>query len=105
MSIHMIRSAFLAACIVIASGASALAQSAKETECRKFGQIATNIMAERKNGTNARQAERRILRAMPDASQNDRALAVNLVVWIYDLPTEQLTPEVSNTLYRTCLSQ
>ncbi len=82
----------------------AMAQD-KEAECRKIGQIATNIMTERKNGSNERRAERRILRNIPNMSKNDEVLAVYLVSWIYSLPEEQMTPEVSNAVYQTCLSQ
>ena len=92
------------AALAIVAATPAMAQD-KEAECRKIGQIATNIMTERKNGSNERRAERRILRNIPNMSKNDEVLAVNLVSWIYSLPEGQMTPEVSNALYQTCLSQ
>lgn len=100
----MIRIASVTTALMLSLAVPALAQD-KEAECRKIGQIATNIMAERKNGTNVRRAERRVIRAIPNKSKNDEVLAVQLVDWIYSLPEEQLTPEVSNALYQTCLSQ
>lgn len=102
----MIRTVLLSASLVAALAHAGIAQTAdKQQECQKIGQIATDIMAERKNGRSSAQAERRILRSIPNASKNDEVLAVQLVVWIYGLPQEQLTPEVSNTLYQACLSQ
>lgn len=100
----MIRTAIATTALMFSLAAPAAAQD-KEAECRKIGQVATNIMAERKNGTDARRAERRVIRAIPNKSKNDEVLAVQLVDWIYSLPEEQLTPQVSNTLYQTCLSQ
>jgi uncharacterized protein (UPF0147 family) len=100
----MIRIASVTTALMFSLAVPALAQD-KEAECRKIGQIATNIMTERKNGTNVRRAERRVIRAIPNKSKNDEVLAVQLVDWIYSLPEEQLTPEVSNALYQTCLSQ
>ncbi|PWL35888.1 MAG: hypothetical protein DCO97_07275 [Marivita sp. XM-24bin2] len=92
------------AALMFSLSVPAVAQD-KEAECRKFGQVATNIMTERKNGSNARRAERRVLRTIPDMSKTDEVLAVQLVDWIYSLPEEQLSPEVSNMVYQTCLSQ
>jgi hypothetical protein len=100
----MIRTVFAATALTFGLSLPVAAQD-KEAECRKFGQIATNIMTERKNGTNMRRAERRVVRAIPNKSKNDEVLAVQLVNWIYSLPEERLTPEVRNTLYQTCLSQ
>ncbi|WP_439121856.1 hypothetical protein [Marivita sp.] len=100
----MIRIASVTIALMFTLAVPATAQD-KEAECRKIGQIATNIMAERKNGTNVRRAERRVIRAIPNKSKNDEVLAVQLVDWIYSLPEQQLTPEVSNKLYQTCLSQ
>lgn len=100
----MIRTLLASVFLIFSLSVPAMAQD-KEAECRKIGQIATNIMAERKNGTNVRRAERRVIRAIPNKSKNDEVLAVQLVDWIYSLPEEQLTPEVSNALYQTCLSQ
>ncbi|WP_300588522.1 hypothetical protein [Marivita sp.] len=100
----MIRSLLATFALTISLSVPAMAQD-KEAECRKIGQIATNIMTERKNGSNERRAERRVLRGIPNMSKNDEVLTVNLVSWIYSLPEEQLTPEVSNALYQTCISQ
>lgn len=77
----------------------------KEGECRKQGQIATNIMTERKNGSNARRAERRVIRGLPEDAKNYEVAVPAMVEWIYSLPEEQMTPEVSNALYQACLSQ
>lgn len=102
----MIRTALLTTALSLGLAVPTMAQDAvKEAECRKIGQIATNIMTERKNGSNMRRAERRVLRKIPNMSKNDEVLAISLVSWIYTLPEAELTPEVSNTLYRTCLSQ
>lgn len=79
--------------------------TAKEAECRKQGQIATNIMTERKNGSNARRAERRVIRALPDDAQNYEVAVPAMVEWIFSLPEDQMTPEVSNALYQACLAQ
>ena len=100
----MLRTSLAILALTVSLTFPAMAQD-KEAECLKIGQIATDIMAERKKGANDRQAERRVLRNIPNMSKNDEVLAVNLVSWIYTLPAEQLTPEVSNTLYQTCLSQ
>ncbi|MEN8683798.1 hypothetical protein [Marivita sp.] len=100
----MIRTFLASLALTLSLAVPAMAQD-KEAECRKIGQIATNIMTERKNGSNARRAERRILRNIPNKSKNDEVLAVQLVDWIYSLPEAQLTPEVSNALYQTCMSQ
>ncbi|MFA8386475.1 MAG: hypothetical protein ACEPO2_12690 [Pelagibaca sp.] len=100
----MLRTSLATLALTVSLALPAIAQD-KEAECFKIGQIATDIMAERKNGANDRQAERRVLRNIPNMSKNDEVLAVNLVSWIYSLPAEQLTPEVSNTLYQACLSQ
>lgn len=100
----MLRTSLATLALTVSLALPAMAQD-KEAECLKIGQIATDIMAERKNGANDRQAERRVLRNIPNMSKNDEVLAVNLVSWIYSLPEEQLTPEVSNTLYQVCLSQ
>ncbi|MCI5112524.1 MAG: hypothetical protein MRY75_18420 [Marivita sp.] len=100
----MIRTLFAPIALTLCLSTPAMAQD-KDAECRKIGQIATNIMTERKNGTNERRAERRVLRNIPNVSKNDEVLTVQLIAWIYSLPEEQMTPEVSNTLYQTCLSQ
>lgn len=100
----MLRTSLAILALTVSLTFPAMAQD-KQAECLKIGQIATDIMAERKNGANDRQAERRVLRNIPNMSKNDEVLAVNLVSWIYSLPEDQLTPEVSNTLYQTCLSQ
>ncbi|MGJ8602713.1 MAG: hypothetical protein ACSHXH_01210 [Marivita sp.] len=100
----MIRTTLATTALMISLTVSASAQD-KDAECRKIGNIATNIMSERQNGTTARRAERRVVRAIPNKSQNDEVLAVQLVAWIYSLPEDQLTPEVSTMLYETCLSQ
>ena len=81
------------------------ADAQKEGECRKQGQIATNIMTERKNGSNARRAERRVIRGLPEDAKNYEVAVPAMVEWIYSLPEEQMTPEVSNALYQACLSQ
>lgn len=102
----MIRTALLTATVLVSFALPGFAQAVdKEKECLKIGQIVTNIVTERKNGTNERRAERRVLRDIPDVSKNDEALAAQLVSWIYGLPENQLTPEISQTLYQTCLSQ
>jgi hypothetical protein len=100
----MIRTLFAALAVTLHLTMPAMAQD-KEAECRKIGQIATNIMTERKNGSNERRAERRVLRNIPNVSKNDEVLTVQLIAWIYSMPEEQMTPDVSNTLYQTCLSQ
>jgi hypothetical protein len=100
----MIRTLLASAALSFSLSLPAMAQD-KEAECRKIGQIATNIMAERKNGSNVRSTERRVLRTIPNMSKNDEVLTVQLVQWIFSLPEDQLTPDVSNTLYQTCLSQ
>ncbi|GGC06198.1 hypothetical protein GCM10011363_23630 [Marivita lacus] len=100
----MLRTSLAILALTVSLTLPAMAQD-KQAECLKIGQIATDIMAERKSGANDRQAERRVLRNIPNMSKNDEVLAVNLVSWIYSLPEDQLTPEVSNTLYQTCLSQ
>ena len=100
----MIRTLLATLALTFSLSVPTMAQD-KEAECRKIGQIATNIMTERKNGSNERRAERRVLRGIPNMSKNDEVLTVNLVSWIYSLPEEQLTPDVSNALYQTCLSQ
>ncbi len=100
----MIRTALATISVIFSLAVPAMAQD-KEAECRKIGQIATNIMSERKSGSNERRAERRVLRKIPNMSKNDEVLAIQLVAWIYSLPEEQLTPEVSNALYHTCMSQ
>ncbi len=76
-----------------------------DTECRKQGQIATNIMSERKNGSNPRRAERRVIRMLPDDAQSYEVAVPAMVEWIYSLPEDQLTQEVSNALYQACMSQ
>lgn len=100
----MIRTALTAAALMLSLTAPAFAQ-VDDAECRKQGQIATNIMTERKNGSNARRAERRVIRALPDDAKNYEVAVPALVEWIYSLPEDQMTPEVSNALYQACLSQ
>ena len=100
----MIRTALTAAALMFSLTAPAFAQ-VDDAECRKQGQIATNIMTERKNGSNARRAERRVIRALPDDAKNYEVAVPALVEWIYSLPEDQMTPEVSNALYQACLSQ
>ena len=102
----MLRTACVTCALVMSMSLPASAQdTAKEAECRKQGQIATNIMTERKSGSNARRAERRVIRALPDDARNYEIAIPALVEWIYSLPEEQMTPEVSNALYRACLAQ
>jgi hypothetical protein len=102
----MIRTTLISATIFFGLALPSIAQDAgKELECRKQGQIATNIMAERKNGSNARRAERRVSRALPDDAKNYEVAIPAMVDWIYSLPEEQLTPDVSNALYQACLTQ
>ena len=102
----MIRTAFVTASLVLSLSMPLFAQDAdKEAECRKQGQIATNIMAERKNGSTARRAERRVIRALPEDAMNYEVAVPAMVEWIYSLPEDQMTPEVSNALYQACLSQ
>ena len=100
----MIRTALTAAALMLSLTVPALAQ-VDDAECRKQGQIATNIMTERRNGSNARRAERRVIRALPDDAKNYEVAVPYLVEWIYSLPEELMTPEVSNALYQQCLSQ
>lgn len=104
----MFRTVLVASILTISLGAPAFAQStdaAKEAECRKQGQIATNIMTERKNGSNTRRAERRVIRALPDDAKSYEVAVPALVEWIYSMPDEQMGPAVSNALYQTCISQ
>lgn len=100
----MIRTAFVTIALMFSLTAPAFAQD-RDAECRKQGQIATNIMSERKGGSNARRAERRVIRALPDDAKNYAVAIPALVEWIYTLPEEQMTPEVSNALYQACMSQ
>ena len=100
----MIRSVLLSACAVALLSAPAVAQTAKEAECRKQGQFATNIVADRKNGASQRQAERRALSSLSAEDKNYEPALVALTQWVYALPDENL-PEVSALVYRTCLSQ
>ena len=102
----MTRSRILPFVLTFALVTPVMAQdTAKEAECRKQGQIATNIMTERKNGSNARRAERRVIRALPDDAQSYEVAVPAMVEWIYSLPEDQMTPEVSNALYQACLAQ
>ncbi|SHG80002.1 hypothetical protein [Marivita hallyeonensis] len=102
----MIRTAFATCALVLSLASPTVAQNAaKEAECRKQGQIATNIMSERKSGSNARRAERRVIRSLPDDANNYEVAIPALVAWIYSLPEDQMTPEVSNALYQACLAQ
>ncbi|MFP7671824.1 hypothetical protein ACG74X_00565 [Marivita sp. S0852] len=100
----MIRPVLLATALTVSVAAPALSQD-KEAECRKQGQIATNIMTERKNGSTDRRAERRVIQALPEDAKNYEVAVPAMVEWIYSLPEDQLTPEVSNALYQVCLSQ
>ncbi|MFP7569998.1 hypothetical protein [Marivita sp. S2033] len=100
----MIRTVFTTASVMLVLALPAMAQE-KEAECRKQGQIATNIMSERKSGTSSGAAEKRVIRMLPDDAKNYEAAIPALVEWIYGLPEEQMTPEVSNALYQVCLSQ
>lgn len=100
----MTRTAIVTISMMIALTGPVQAQT-DDAECRKQGQIATNIMSERKNGANARRAERRVIRALPADSKNYEVAIPALVEWIYSLPEEQMTPEVSNALYQACLQQ
>ena len=77
----------------------------KEAECRKQGQIATNIMTERASGSNQRRAERRVIRALPEDAQNYEVAIPAMIQWIYSLPEDTTSAEVSNVVYQTCLSQ
>ena len=90
---------------LLLSGPVSAQDSEKEAECRKQGQIATNIMTERKNGSNVRRAERRVIRALPDDAKKYEVAVPALVEWIYGLPEDQMTAEVSNALYQACLTQ
>ncbi|MCK0150704.1 hypothetical protein MWU54_11765 [Marivita sp. S6314] len=102
----MIRLTFAAAAVTLSLSLPSFAQDpGKVAECRKQGQIATNIMSERKNGANSRRAERRVVRALPDDAKNYEVAVPALVEWIYSLPEDQMTPEVSNALYQACLAQ
>lgn len=105
----MIRKSVLVVAISLGMAAPSVAQDTpdaqKDAECRKQGQIATNIMSERKNGSNARRAERRVVRALPEDAKNYELAVPAMVEWIYSLPEDQMTPEVSNALYQACLSQ
>ena len=102
----MIRTTLISATLFFGLALPAMAQDAgKEAECRKSGQIATNIMAERKKGSSKRRAERRVLRALPDDAKNFEVVVPEMVKWIYSLPEDQLTPEISNALYQACLTQ
>jgi len=102
----MIRNTLITLAITFSLTAPLAAQdAAKEAECRKQGQIATDIMTERKNGSNARRAERRVIRNLPDDAKNYDVAVPAMVEWIYTLPEDQMTPEVSNALYQVCLSQ
>ncbi|OSQ47021.1 hypothetical protein [Marivita geojedonensis] len=100
----MIRTAVATTALILSLSVPVQAQ-VDDAECRKQGQIATNIMAERKNGSNARRAERRVIRALPADSKNYEVAIPALVEWIYSLPEDQLTAEVSNALYQACLQQ
>jgi hypothetical protein len=100
----MIRTALTSSALML-SLAVPIAAQVEDAECRKQGQIATNIMTERKNGANARRAERRVIRALPEDAKNYEVAVPALVEWIYSLPEDQMTPEVSNALYQACLSQ
>ncbi|WP_292289580.1 hypothetical protein [Marivita sp.] len=100
----MIRTLLAIPALMIGLATPAMAQG-DDTECRKQGQIATNIMSERRNGANARRAERRVIRSLPEDSRNYEVAVPALVDWIYSLPEDQLTPEVSNALYQVCMSQ
>jgi hypothetical protein len=100
----MIRNAFATTVLMLGLTAPAMSQQ-DDTECRKQGQIATNIMTERKNGANARRAERRVIQALPADAKNYEVAVPALVEWIYSLPQEQLNAEVSNALYQACLGQ
>lgn len=102
----MIRTTLITIAITLGLTAPLAAQdAAQEAECRKQGQIATDIMVERKNGSDARRAERRVIRNLPDDAKNYEVAVPAMVEWIYSLPEEQLTPEASNALYQVCLSQ
>ena len=57
----MLRTSLAILALTVSLTFPAMAQD-KQAECLKIGQIATEIMAERKNGANDRQAERRVLR-------------------------------------------
>ena len=100
----MIRTAFAATALMLTFTGPAISQ-AQEEECRKFGQIVTNIVAERRNGTSARRAERRILANIPNSSKNDEVLAVQLVAWIYSVPEDQLSDDYAQQIYRECMKQ
>ncbi|MCL3881171.1 hypothetical protein [Marivita sp. GX14005] len=99
----MIRTVLIAATMFGFSNA-ALAQG-KEAECRKQGQIATDIMSQRKAGANAKRATAQVIGKLPEDARNYESAIPALVEWIYSLPEEQMTPEVSNALYQVCLSQ
>lgn len=102
----MIRTALLTTALSLGLAVPTMAQdAAKETECRKQGQIATNIMTERKNGSNARRAERRVIRALPDDAKKYEVAVPALVQWIYSMHADQMTPAVSNALYQDCLTR
>jgi hypothetical protein len=102
----MIRTAVLSTAILIAFAAQTLAQDTdKDAECRKQGQIATNIVAERTNGSNLRRAERRVIRALPDDAKKYEVAIPALAEWIYSLPEDQMTAGVSNVIYQSCMSQ
>ena len=102
----MIRSAVFSAAILLSFASPTLAQDAdKAVECRKQGQIAMNIITERQNGSNPRRAERRVIRALPDDAKKYEVAVPALVEWIYGLPADQITPEVSNVIYQSCMSQ
>lgn len=106
MRYPMIRRTLLSATLLVSFAVPVLAQdAAKDALCRQEGQIATNIMTERKNGSNANRAERRVIRNLPEDARNYAPAVPALVQWIYGLPIEQMTPAVSNALYRNCLSR
>ncbi len=102
----MIRIAILAiAAFAVQADATFAQDAAKEAECRKQGQIATDIMNQRTDGANARRAERRVIRALPDDAKNYEVAVPAMVEWIYSLPEDQMTQDVSVALYEACLSQ
>jgi hypothetical protein len=102
----MIRSALLSVILTCAFAAPTLAQDdAKTAECRRPEQIAINIMAERENGSNQRRAERRVIRALPEESKKYETAIPALADWIFSLPEDRMTSEVSDLVFQSCISQ
>lgn len=98
------------AATIFLTGAATAQDAPKDAKCREIGQIVTNIMAERKNGSSETRTVRRVSRSLPDDILNNRDVVEDTLIpeytkWIFSLPEEQMTPEVSNALYQACLSQ